>query len=118
MGEIVVEYVGELIRNKVADKREKIYEARGFGDCYMFRIDKDMIVDATMYGSKARYLNHCCSPNCSAKVNVIHGTKHIIIYANKHIKAGEELTYDYQFDVEAEKIQCNCGAPNCQGRLN
>ena len=61
MGEIVVEYVGELIRNKVADKREKVYEAKGFGDCYMFRIDKDLIVDATTYGSKARYLNHCCS---------------------------------------------------------
>lgn len=63
LGEIVVEYIGELIRNKVSDKREKIYEAKGFGDCYMFRIDKDLIVDATMYGSKARYLNHSCCVN-------------------------------------------------------
>ena len=49
---------------------------------------------------------------------MIHGTKHILIYANRHIKVGEELTYDYQFDIEAEKIPCNCGAPGCQGRLN
>ena len=54
MGEIVAEYVGELIRNKVADKREKIYQAKGIADCYMFRINKDLIVDATLYGSKAR----------------------------------------------------------------
>ena len=59
-GEIVVEYVGELIREQVADKREKEYEQQGLGDCYMFRIDKDVIVDATRFGSKARYLNHSC----------------------------------------------------------
>lgn len=117
-GEIVIEYVGELIRDKVADKREKEYEQKGLGDCYMFRIDKDMIIDATKFGSKARYLNHSCQPNCSAKINNIHGNKHILIYANRVIMAGEELTYDYQFDIEEQKIQCRCGAPNCQGRLN
>jgi SET domain-containing protein len=40
------------------------------------------------------------------------------MYANRPIYAGEELTYDYQFDVEMEKIQCTCGAKNCLGRLN
>eukprot|EP00357_Protocruzia_adherens_P007259 CAMPEP_0115043120 /NCGR_PEP_ID=MMETSP0216-20121206/46675_1 /TAXON_ID=223996 /ORGANISM="Protocruzia adherens, Strain Boccale" /LENGTH=280 /DNA_ID=CAMNT_0002425371 /DNA_START=693 /DNA_END=1535 /DNA_ORIENTATION=- len=117
-GDIVIEYVGELIRDKVADKREIHYRRKGYGDCYMFRIDNDLIVDATRVGSMARYLNHCCDPNCSAKINAIDGQKHILIYANRVIKAGEELTYDYQFDVEAQKIYCRCGAPNCQGRLN
>lgn len=43
-GEIVIEYVGELITNKIADFREKEYNFKGFGDCYMFRLDKNQIV--------------------------------------------------------------------------
>lgn len=43
-GDIVIEYVGEVISNKVADFREKEYNTRGFGDCYMFRADLDNIV--------------------------------------------------------------------------
>ena len=46
------------------------------------------------------------------------GQPKIIMYANRPIYAGEELTYDYQFDIEAEKIECTCGAKNCLGRLN
>jgi len=44
--------------------------------------------------------------------------KKIIMYANKEIGKGEEITYDYQFDLEAEKLKCTCGSKNCQGRLN
>lgn len=35
----VIEYVGDLIRNVIADKREKFYESQGNKDasCYMFR---------------------------------------------------------------------------------
>ncbi len=34
---MVIEYSGELIRQKVADIREKRYEAAGIGSCYMVR---------------------------------------------------------------------------------
>ena len=37
--DIVIEYVGEIIRNEVADHREMRYEETGIGDCYMFRLD-------------------------------------------------------------------------------
>ena len=33
----VIEYVGEVIRGKVADVREKQYERNGIGSCYMVR---------------------------------------------------------------------------------
>ena len=45
----MIEYVGEKIRVPVADKREKHYAALGVGDCYLFRLDKDYIIDATFY---------------------------------------------------------------------
>ena len=58
--EIVIEYVGEIIRQKVADHREKIYEASGIGSSYLFRIDAEKIIDATKKGNIARLINHCC----------------------------------------------------------
>lgn len=50
-GEMVIEYVGEIIRAQVADKREKVYERQGIGSSYLFRIDEDLVVDATKKGN-------------------------------------------------------------------
>lgn len=50
-GEMVIEYVGEIIRAQVADKREKTYERQGIGSSYLFRIDEDLVVDATKKGN-------------------------------------------------------------------
>jgi hypothetical protein len=50
-GEMVIEYVGEIIRAQVADKREKAYERQGIGSSYLFRIDEDLVVDATKKGN-------------------------------------------------------------------
>ena len=58
-GEMVIEYAGELIRAMLTDKREKYYDSRGIG-CYMFKIDDDTVVDATMKGNAARFINHSC----------------------------------------------------------
>ena len=62
-GAIVTEYIGEVIRNKVADLREEEYENSGIGSCYMFRLNDDYVIDATRKGGKARFINHCCTPN-------------------------------------------------------
>ena len=56
---MVIEYAGELIRATLTDKREKHYESKGIG-CYMFRIDDNFVVDATMRGNAARFINHSC----------------------------------------------------------
>ena len=58
--EFVIEYVGEIIRQSVADHREKCYNAQGIGSSYMFRIDQDCIVDATKCGNLSRFINHSC----------------------------------------------------------
>ncbi|KAL2917693.1 histone methyltransferase set1 [Polyrhizophydium stewartii] len=116
--DLVIEYIGEIIRQKVADHREKAYEASGIGSSYLFRIDEDTIIDATKTGNLARFINHCCEPNCSAKVINVDGTKRIVIYTHRDIEEGEELTYDYKFPIEDNKIPCLCGAKNCRGTLN
>ena len=119
---MVVEYMGETIRQCVADKREKEYEISGEGSCYMFRLDLQRIVDATTIGCMARFMNHCCQPNAYAKVisvdTELGNEKKIMIFARRDIKAGEEITYDYKFPVEDGSLKCTCGAPNCIGRMN
>ncbi|XP_066246858.1 histone-lysine N-methyltransferase trithorax [Euwallacea similis] len=116
-GEMVIEYAGEVIRSILTDKREKFYNSKGIG-CYMFRVDDNFVVDATMKGNAARFINHSCDPNCYSKVVEIVGHKHIIIFALRRILSGEELTYDYKFPFEEDKIPCTCGARRCRKFLN
>lgn len=117
-GEMVIEYVGEIIRAAVADKREKLYERQGIGSSYLFRIDEDLVVDATKKGNLGRLINHSCDPNCTAKIITINGEKKIVIYAKQDIELGDEITYDYHFPIEQDKIPCLCGSAKCRGYLN
>jgi len=118
-GVMVIEYIGQIIRSEVAEKREKQYEASNRG-VYMFRLDADYIVDATVCGGPARYINHSCNPNCVAEVVNFEKEKKIMIISNRQILKGEELNYDYKFDFEDEgnKIPCMCGAINCRKWMN
>uniref|UniRef100_A0A7R9VS13 [histone H3]-lysine(4) N-trimethyltransferase n=1 Tax=Pseudictyota dubia TaxID=2749911 RepID=A0A7R9VS13_9STRA len=123
-GEIVAEYVGEYVSNAVADAREKMYRRMRIQD-YQFRVNNDLVIDATLQGGHARYINHSCDPNCAAKI--IEGRppnkqlKRVIIVSQRNIPAMEEITYDYQFPLEldlAKRIPCNCGSKLCRGFMN
>lgn len=86
--EMIVEYIGEKIRQVVADKRESRYEQEGTGSCYLFRLDKEDIIDATKLGGMARFVNHSCCPNAYARVvatDELFKEKHIIIFAGRDI---------------------------------
>jgi histone-lysine N-methyltransferase SETD1 len=119
---MIAEYMGETVRQPIADKREKEYEVLGMGSCYMFRLDMQHIVDATRIGCMARFMNHCCAANAYAKIVTVSTElgleKKIVVFANQDINAGDEITYDYKFPVEDGSLRCTCGAPNCIGRMN
>ncbi|XP_033930024.1 histone-lysine N-methyltransferase SETD1A-like, partial [Melopsittacus undulatus] len=116
--EMVIEYVGQNIRQVVADMREKRYAQEGIGSSYLFRVDQDTIIDATKCGNLARFINHCCTPNCYAKVITIEAQKKIVIYSKQPIGVNEEITYDYKFPIEDTKIPCLCRTEACRGTLN
>ncbi|XP_075643736.1 uncharacterized protein LOC142614956 isoform X3 [Castanea sativa] len=105
-GEMVVEYVGEIVGLRVADKRENEYQSgrklQYKSACYFFRIDKEHIIDATRKGGIARFVNHSCLPNCVAKVISVRNEKKVVFFAERDIFPGEEITYDYHFNHEDE----------------
>ncbi|KJE89970.1 mixed-lineage leukemia protein, partial [Capsaspora owczarzaki ATCC 30864] len=114
---MVVEYMGERIRDILTDYRERMYDARGIG-CYMFRIDDDYIIDATMKANQARFMNHSCEPNCYTRIVNPDGVKRIIYFASRVVLEGEELTVDYKMPIEDVKIPCYCGTRSCRGSMN
>ncbi|XP_028312843.1 histone-lysine N-methyltransferase SETD1B-like [Gouania willdenowi] len=116
--EMVIEYVGQIIRQVIADTREQRYEEEGIGSSYLFRIDEDAIIDATKVGNLARFINHSCNPNCYAKIITVESQKKIVIYSRQPIGVDEEITYDYKFPIEETKIPCLCGEVTCRGTLN
>jgi len=97
-GDMIIEYVGELVRQRVADLREIKYQLQGIGSSYLFRIDEDLVVDATKKGGIARFINHSCAPSCTAKIIKVEGTKRIVIYALRDI-AKSKFCYLYTCTV-------------------
>ena len=107
----IIDYAGELISNKVSDKREDAYLNQGC--IWVFRLNRAWSRDANVGGNNARFINHSCQPNCYSYVDA--KTKTIWIRAAKPIEPGDELTYDY--NTEGDKtIQCRC-TPGCKTRL-
>ncbi|NXI43247.1 SETB1 methyltransferase, partial [Galbula dea] len=82
------------------------------------------IIDAKLEGNLGRYLNHSCSPNLFVQ-NVFVDTHDlrfpwVAFFASKRIRAGTELTWDYNYEVgsvEGKELLCCCGAIECRGRL-
>ncbi|KAJ0308281.1 hypothetical protein COL5a_000816 [Colletotrichum fioriniae] len=119
--DMIIEYVGEQVRQSISEIREKRYLKSGMGSSYLFRIDDNTVIDATKKGGIARFINHSCMPNCTAKIIKVDGTKRIVIYALRDIAQHEELTYDYKFEREIgslDRIPCLCGTAACKGFLN
>ena len=80
-GEMVIEYVGEVVRQQVADHREKMYERavrsahsrQGNFSTYLFRVDDDVVVDATNKGNIARLMNVRPPTNAALLHTELHG---------------------------------------------
>jgi SET domain-containing protein len=105
----IVEYKGELVSQAEGWRREQRYLPRQ--RIWIFNVDERWVRDAAYGGNIARYINHACRPNCY--VDVIGRT--IWILASRRIRAGEELTYDYNTDGAAG-IACRC-RPRCKRML-
>jgi len=105
----IIDYAGELIRNKRSGGREARYLKKGC--IWVFRVNRAWSRDAAVGGNIARFINHACRPNCWIEI----AGKTIWIRASRLIRRGEELTYDYS-TVGDKTIQCLC-RPGCTTML-
>lgn len=114
----VIEYVGEKITKAESERRglELMNKAAKTGGAavYIFTLNKKYDLDGGQSWNPARLINHSCDPNCEAFITA----GRVWIYAKRDIKKGEELTFNYGFDLETwEDHPCRCGSPKCIGYI-
>ena len=118
-GTRVIEYVGERISQREADRRHTSEDGWS-PHTMLFVVDRKTVIDATRQGNSARWINHSCSPNCEA----VDEEGRIYIEEIRNIQPGEELTYDYNLVLDEPHTPaaksahpCCCGARRCRGTL-
>lgn len=105
-GTRVIEYLGEPIL-----KAESLERCRR-GNACLFYLDDQRDLDGSVDWNPARHLNHSCAPNCDAEL--VGGQ--IWIVARRDIPAGEEITFNYNYDLtDYHEHPCRCGAAGCVG---
>jgi len=117
----IIEYTGEIISHEECDRRYDD-ESMDRHHTFLFVKNEDEVIDALHEGSDARFINHSCAPNCEAIADEEDGG--IWIVALRDIARGEELTYDYGYEVADTDLAtayrlypCHCGAPECRGTI-
>lgn len=118
-GDRLIEYVGERVSQNEAARRYDDAAMRRH-HTFLFTISSRTCIDGNREGNEARYFNHSCSPNCETEV--VRGRVYIL--TRRSVAAGEELTYDYNYDLDgpitAESLktyECRCGSPSCRGTI-
>jgi SET domain-containing protein len=92
----VIEYTGEKISRRETKRRSE----RSL--IYLFELNSYWCVDGAVGGSGAELINHSCDPNLFSAVM----KGHIIYMSRRAIAQGEELTVDYRFAKDMERIPC------------
>jgi SET domain-containing protein len=117
-GTRLIEYAGERLTTAAAEARYPEDGPRHH--TFLFAIDDDVVIDAAVDGNDARFINHSCDPNCDAVVD----DGRIWIESIRDVRPGEELAYDYAFELEERhspaakrRYPCSCGSANCRGTI-
>jgi SET domain-containing protein len=118
-GEVLIEYVGEVISWKEALRRHP-HDPKDPDHTFYFHVDDKHVIDAKYGGNAARWINHACAPNCEA--DEIDGR--IFIKALRKIKPDTELFYDYGLIIDEpytkklkKQFECRCGTKGCRGTM-
>ncbi|MCB9771888.1 MAG: SET domain-containing protein-lysine N-methyltransferase [Candidatus Omnitrophica bacterium] len=118
-GTRIIEYVGEKITKKEADRRAHIplnkhKEDQSCGAVYLFELNKRHDIDGNVSYNTARHINHSCEPN--AETEIIRGK--IWIIALRDIAKDEEIVYNYSYGYEDyHEHRCYCRANQCVGYI-
>ena len=107
-GTRISRYVGERIDKAEANRR---CEA---GNHFIFTLDDQWDIDGNVPDNLVRFANHSCAPNSES---LVEGDE-VWVIAIRDIAAGEEITYNYGYDLEEYRAYaCRCGSVNCVGYI-
>ena len=107
-GTKIIRYIGERITHEESER------CLAAGNVYVFGLDERYSIDGSTPKNTARYINHSCEPNCQTE----QFGRIIWIVAIMDIEAGEELTYNYEYEIDDEPTEpCHCGAKHCCGYI-
>lgn len=114
----VIEYLGERIDKEESNRRglELFEQAKetGGASVYIFDVNEDWDLDGDKPYNPARLINHSCEPNCE----MVNEDDRLYLYALRDIEKGEELSFDYGYDIEHYMDHpCRCGTPSCVGYI-
>ncbi|HEY1325375.1 MAG TPA: SET domain-containing protein-lysine N-methyltransferase [Casimicrobiaceae bacterium] len=119
-GKDIIEYRGERITMKEADRRPDSDPDNPY-HTFLFELDDGRVIDAAVRGNAARWINHSCDPNCEPYED---DEGRVFIAAKRTIRKGEELAYNYRLNVDGritramrEAYACRCGARRCRGTM-
>ncbi|XP_060861460.1 uncharacterized protein LOC132938562 isoform X2 [Metopolophium dirhodum] len=116
-GVLISEYVGEVIDYNEMCNRLTKKEYKNLN--YMVQLNPDEIIDSTSKGNVTRFINHSCDPNSVGEKWHVLGQSRIGFFSTRHIEKGEEITFDYSFQIFGDGAQiCYCGSSKCRGYIN
>jgi SET domain-containing protein len=107
-GRKIAEYTGERITDAEANRRAHRRRLR------ICALDEEWSIDGSKGGNGTHYINHSCEPNSFMKM--LYG--HILLYALRDIRPGDEITIDYLSTLHSDSKRCSCGAGKCRGTIN
>ncbi|BEU21416.1 MULTISPECIES: SET domain-containing protein-lysine N-methyltransferase [Paraburkholderia] len=117
-GERIIEYKGEVTSWRRAARR--IERTGDYGHTFVFGLSDGRVIDGSVGGNSARWLNHACRANCEA----VEIDGRVFIEAAVDIQRGEELFISYGLAVDdphdeetRSQYVCRCGSPACRGTM-
>ncbi|MBL6750025.1 MAG: SET domain-containing protein [Nevskia sp.] len=125
-GKSLIQYRGRLLSHAQADRR--FSGNVDTGHTFLFVLNDRYVIDASVDGNAARWINHSCAPNCEPVLLESRAgdpaADRIFIETLRPIRAGEELTYDYGIELSVPHTArmkrlwaCRCGAGACTGTI-
>ena len=107
-GKRIVEYDGPRI------SQEEAQTLIDWGNVHIFTLNDEVAINGWMRWNMACFINHSCEPNCESRIV----RDRVWLYALRSIRAGEELTYNYGYELDdADTRPCRCGTASCVGYM-
>lgn len=105
-GELLVVWGGSVVDYETLVALPAIKQIRSV------QVEEDRYLVSHSTNDPADYFNHSCEPNAGL-------AGQIALVATRDVEPGEEVCFDYAMSDASpyDEFECECGAPNCRGRI-